>query len=172
MALSAAQEGGLPQNFIDELAQGVQSRRQEREQQKKTIGSMLASASAATKVKARAKCQDAEAGVASAADVLVSAFEAEKVLREQALTECMKDDNETESRMTAAELHEVLRNVVDSVEKACPPGPQSPVGLQEAVSVARATVQQTATRTCHSTHQNPCRNTRRPWYPSAGGSRA
>ena len=52
--------------------------------------------------------------------MLVSALEAEKVLREQARTECTKEDNDFESKMTAAELHEVLRNVIDSVEKACP----------------------------------------------------
>ena len=63
------------------------------------------------------------------------------MLREQARTECMKEDSDYESKMTAAELHEVLRNVIDSVQKACP-GAQSPVGLQEAVSVARATLLQ------------------------------
>ena len=88
--------------------------RAEREQ-KKTIGARLNSASAATKrakaalEKARAKCQEAEASVAAAADTLVNALEAEK----QARTECVKEDNETENRMTAAELHEVLRNVLE-----------------------------------------------------------
>ena len=55
---------------------------------KKPIGARLESASAATKrakaawEKARAKYQEAEAGVAAAADTLVNALEAEKVLRE------------------------------------------------------------------------------------------
>ena len=39
----------------------------------------------------------------------------EKVLREQARTEHTKEDNEIESRMSAAELHEILRKVVDNV---------------------------------------------------------
>ena len=157
-ALAAAQDADLPQSFIDELAQEVQSRRKEREQ-KKTIGARLDSASAATKrakaawEKARAKYQEAEAGVAAAADVLVNALEAEKVLREQARTECTKEDSGTENWMTAAELHEVLRNVLDSVEKAWPPGAQTTAGLQDAVSVARATLQ--ATRTGNSTHEKP-----------------
>ena len=83
-ALAAAQDADLPQSFIDELAQEVQSRRKEREQ-KKTIGARLDSASAAAKrakaawEKARAKYQEAEAGVAAAADDLVNALEAEKV---------------------------------------------------------------------------------------------
>ena len=105
--------------------------------------------------KARTKYQEAEALVASVADVLVNALEVEKVLREQTRTECTKVDSDYESKMTAAELHEVLRNVIDSVEKAWPPGAQSPIGLQEAVSVARATLMQTATRTSNSTHEKP-----------------
>ena len=159
-ALTAAQEADLPQSFIDELAQEVQSRRKEREQQK-PIGARLDSASAATKrakaswEKARTKFQEAEAGVAAAADVLVNALEMERTLREQARNECTKEDNETENRMTAAELHEVLRNVIDSVEKAWPPGAQTTAGLQEAVAVARATLQHTATRTGNSTHEKP-----------------
>ena len=159
-ALTAAQEADLPQSFIDELAQEVQSRRKEREQQK-PIGARLDSASAATKrakaswEKARTKFQEAEAGVAAAADGLVNALETERTLWEQARNECTKEDNETENRMTAAELHEVLRNVIDSVEKAWPPGTQTTAGLQEAVAVARATLQHTATRTCNSTHAKP-----------------
>ena len=159
-ALTAAQEADLPQSFIDELAQEVQSRRKEREQQK-PIGARLDSASAATKrakaawEKARTKYQEAEAGVAAAADVLVNALQTERALREQARSECTKEDTENANRMTAAELHEVLRNVIDSVEKAWPPGAQAAAGLQEAVSVARATLQQTATKTSNSTHEKP-----------------
>ena len=69
---------------------------------------------------------EAEALVTSAADVLVNALEAEKVLREEARTECTKEHNDW-SKMTAAELHELLRNVSDSVEKPWPPGAQSPI---------------------------------------------
>ena len=47
-SLTAAQDADLSQNFIDELAQEVQSRRKERDQ-KKPIGARLDSASAATK---------------------------------------------------------------------------------------------------------------------------
>ena len=124
-ALEAATEAGLPQNFTDELAQEVQSRRLERVQQK-PICARLDSSSAATKrakavwEKARAKYQETEALVAPAADVLVNALEAEKVLREQARTECTKEDSDYEGKMTAVEPHEVLRNVIDSVEKAWP----------------------------------------------------
>ena len=100
-ALAAAQDADFPQSFIDELAQEVQCRRKEREQ-KKTIGARLDSASAAWE-KARAKYQEAEAGVAAAADTLDNTLEADKVLREQARTECVKEDNETENRMTAVE---------------------------------------------------------------------
>ena len=159
-ALVAAQEAGLPQNFIDELAQEVQCRRVERKQQK-PIGARLDSASAATKrakgawETARAKHQEAEALVASAAGVLVSAREAEKVLWEKARTECTKEHNDYENKTTAAELHEVLRNVIDSAEKAWPSGAQSLIGLQEAVSVGRATLTQTGTWTSNSAHEKP-----------------
>ena len=47
------------------------------------------------------------------------------------------------------------RNAIDSVKKAWPPGAQKPIGLQEAVSVARATLMLTATRTSNSTHEKP-----------------
>ena len=158
-ALAAAQDADLPQSFIDELAQEVQSRRKEREQKKtnwwKTGLSLRSNETSQGSLgeRPRTKYQEAEAGVAAAADTLVNALEAEKVLREQARTECTEKDSETENRMTAAELHEVLRNVLDSVEKAWPPGAQTTAGLQEAVSVARATVQ--ATRTGNSTHEKP-----------------
>ena len=90
----------------------------EREQEK-PIGAGLDSASATKRAeaaweKARANLQVEEALVASAA------VEAEKMLREQARTERALEGNECGSKMTAAELHEVLRNVIDSVEKACP----------------------------------------------------
>ena len=91
----------------------------------------------------------------SRGSVLVNALEAEKAQREQARTECTKEDSETENWMTTGELHEVLRNVLDSVEKAWPPGAQTTAGLQEAVSVARATLQHTATRTGNITHEKP-----------------
>ena len=135
----------------------------QREQQK-PIGARLDSASAATKrgtaawEKARAKYQEAEALVTSA-DVLVSALEAENVLREEGRTECTKEDTDYESKMTAAELHEVLRSVIDSAEKAWPPGGQSPIGLQEA-GVRR------------ESHADADSDRRRTRFPSAGGSRA
>ena len=120
---------------------------------------------------ANTKYQEAEALVASAADVLVSALEAEKVLREQARTERTMEDNDFESKMTAAELHEVLRNVIgEGVE---PPGAQSPIGLQEAVSVARATLAQTSDKDkqqrAREAEAGPQDEQR---FPSAGGSRA
>ena len=87
--------------------------------------------------------------------MLVNALETEQALREQARNECAKEDNETENRMTAAELHEILRNLIDSVEKAWPPGAQTTAELQETVSVGRATLIHTATRTGNSTREKP-----------------
>ena len=81
--------------------------------------------------KARAKYQEAEAGVGAAADVLVNTLETERALWEQARTECTKEDSETENRMTAAELHEVLRNVLDSVEKVCRPEARPQLGFKK-----------------------------------------
>ena len=142
--------------------------------QQKPMCARLDSASAATKrakaawERARAKYKEAEDGVAAAADVLVNTFEAEKALREQARTECTKEEAENEGRTTTAELHEVLRNVIDNVEKAWPRGAQSPVGLQEAVTAARATLQHSATRTSNnSTHEKP-----KPMQKSSQDSKA
>ena len=99
-------------------------------------GLSLRSTETSQSEKAREKNQEAEALVASAADVLVSALEAEKAPREEARTECMEEESGYESKITAAELHEVLRNVIDSVVEGV--AAQSPESTRASGSSVRS----------------------------------
>ena len=167
----AAQEAGLPLNFIDEFAHEVQSRRVEREHQKPS-GARLDSASAATKrakaawEKARAKFQDAEALVASVADVLVNALKAEKVLRKQARTECTKEDSDCESKMAAAELHEVL------AMRQCEEGVAARSPETDWASGSSVRSNSHANADGDKDKQQHAREAEAARFPSAGGSRA
>ena len=150
-ALAAAQDADFPQSFIDELAQEVQCRRKEREQKKnnwcKTGLSLRSLGESAREVPGSRgrRCGGGRHAGQYTRSGQGAAGTSPHRMREGGQRDGEQDDG--------GGVHEALRNVLDSVEKAWPPGAQTTAGLQEAVSVARATLQ--ARRTGNSTHEKP-----------------
>ena len=158
-ALLAAQEAGLPQSFIDEFLQEVQSRRQERESRKQ-IGARRTEPPQQRheprhlgRTHALNTSGGGHTGQCTRSGKGASGTGTHRV-----------HEGRQRDRGMDAEFHEYSARRSTVHTRA-----QSPVGLQEAVTAARATLQQTATGTRNSTHESRSRNARRR-YPSAGGS--
>ena len=128
----------LPQSFINELAQEVQCRRKEREQ-KKPIGARLDSGRRCGGGRHTGQCTRSGEGAVGTSPHRMG--EGGQRDREQ-------DDGGGAPRGTPQRARQCG-------EGNGRPGAQTTVGLQEAVSVARATLQ--ATRTGNSTHEKPGR---------------
>ena len=118
---------------------------------------------------AREKYLEAEAGMA--VDLLVKALEGERELREQARIESTQKegDGAERERDYAAEIQEVLRNVIDSVEKSWPGTRASKDYKKQRQLHAPRHKEQRQSRTT-ARGRSPTR--RSGASPSSGGSRA